>query len=97
MKDGRLHTKNGFIEHNHQTQDFEHSESDIEKHIKDDCGNLDVLVNARSQSSAISEIFDKHMKKYVKDSTNTNGIFYIIILYFYIFFSYIIVDIKIHS
>lgn len=63
MQDGRLYKKEGFIEHNHQTQDFEHSEFDIEKIIKDDCGSLDVLVNARSQSSAISEIFDKHMKK----------------------------------
>lgn len=63
MLNGRLYKKEGFIEHNHQTQEFEHSEFDIEKNIKDDCSNLDVLVNARSQASAISEIFDKHMKK----------------------------------
>lgn len=63
MQDGRLFKKEGFIEHNHQTQEFEHSEFDVEKNIKDDCSNLDVLVNARSQASAISEIFDKHMKE----------------------------------
>lgn len=64
MKDGRLYKKDGYIEHNHQTQDIDYSEFKIEKDIKDDCGNLDVIVNARSQSSAVTEIFDKHMKKY---------------------------------
>lgn len=73
MKDGRLYKKDGFVEHNHPSQAFEHSEFEIEKNIKNDCSNLDVLVNARTQSSAVTEIFDKHMKQYV---------WWIIIIYF---------------
>lgn len=63
MKDGRLYRHDDFIPHNHQSQEFYHSECQIEKKIKDECGNLDVLVNARTQSSAVADIFDKHMKQ----------------------------------
>lgn len=65
IKDGRLYRKDDFVNHNHPSQEFERSEFEIEKEMKDECGSLDVLVNARSQSSAVAEIFDKHMKKYV--------------------------------
>lgn len=65
MKNGRLFKKDDFVEHNHPPQDFDHNEFKIEKAIKNECGNLDVLVNARTQSSAVAEIFDRHMKQYV--------------------------------
>lgn len=62
MKNGRLYKKGDFIEHNHPPQEDEHREFEIESTIKDECGSLSVLVNARTQSSAVTEIFDKHMK-----------------------------------
>lgn len=65
MQDKRLYKKDGFIEHNHPKQAFERKEFELEKKIKTDCANLDVLVNARTQSSAVTEIFDRHMKQYV--------------------------------
>lgn len=65
MKDGRLYRKDDFVDHNHPSQEFDRSEFAIEKNIKEECGNLDVLVNARSQSSAVATIFEKHMKQYV--------------------------------
>lgn len=65
MKNDRLYKKSGFIEHNHAVQGFDHSEFSIEEIIKDECSNMDVLVNARSHTSAVSEIFEKHMKQCV--------------------------------
>lgn len=62
MKNGRLYKKDDFVEHNHKSQEIECTEFKIEKSIKDECGDLNVLVNARSQSSAVTEIFEKHMK-----------------------------------
>lgn len=61
-KNGRLYKKGDFIPHNHPPQENEHQEFKIESSIKDECGNLAVLVNSRTQSSAVTEIFDKHMK-----------------------------------
>lgn len=63
LKDGRLYKKDNFVEHNHPSQAFDYSEFEIEKKMKTECGNLDVLVNARTQSSAVTEIFDKYMKQ----------------------------------
>lgn len=63
MKDGRLYNKDDFSEHNHPTQEVERSEFEIERKIKEECADLNKLVNARSQMSAVSDIFNKHMKE----------------------------------
>lgn len=62
MKNGRLYRKSDFIPHNHVCQKERKKEFELEYKIKKECGNLEVLVNARTQSSAVTEIFDKHMK-----------------------------------
>lgn len=62
MKDGRLYKKPDFVPHNHPSREEKYKKFEIECKIKEECGNLEVLVNARTQSSAVSEIFDKHMK-----------------------------------
>lgn len=63
MKDGLLFKKDDFIEHNHPTQENERFEFEVEYEIKQECSNLDTIVNSRSQSSAVAEIFDKKMQK----------------------------------
>lgn len=68
LKNGRLYKKDDFIHHNHPPQDVQQSEFAIEKEVKDECGNLDALVNARNQSSAVADIFEKHMKRYTLDA-----------------------------
>lgn len=62
-KNGRLFRLNDFSPHNHPTQEKERFEFEVEGKIKKDCANLDRIVNSRSQSSAVSDIFDKRMKE----------------------------------
>lgn len=62
LKNKRLYKKSDFIAHNHPPQDVDHDEFCVESRIKDECGDLAILVNARTQSSAVTEIFDRQMK-----------------------------------
>lgn len=59
---GRLFKGPGFIAHNHPTQEKERFDFEVESDIKQECGNLNSLVSSNSQVSAVSGIFQKHMK-----------------------------------
>lgn len=63
FKNGRLYRKGDFIEHNHPIQEQEKINFDIECIIKKECSNIDVLVNAKTQSSECHEVFQRNMKK----------------------------------
>lgn len=65
LKNGRLFQKADFIKHNHGPQHDERIDFQAEFEIKEECANLNALVNAATQTSAVSNIFDKHMQRYV--------------------------------
>lgn len=62
LKEGKLYRKPDFIAHNHGQQKDERIDFQTEFDIKEECGNLASLVNATTQTSAVSRIFDKHMQ-----------------------------------
>lgn len=62
MRGSRLFKRQDFIAHNHSSQEESKFEFEVEYDIKMECANLQSLVNAGSQKSAVSEIFDKHIK-----------------------------------
>lgn len=65
LKNGTLYRKSDFIEHNHAQQHEERIDFQAEFEIKQECADFNSLVNANTQTSAVSRIFDKHMQKYV--------------------------------
>lgn len=62
LKEGKLYAKPDFIAHNHGPQKDERINFQAEFDIKKECGDLASLVNATTQTSAVSQIFDKHMR-----------------------------------
>lgn len=65
LKNDKLYRKIGFIPHNHGCQNAERIDFQAEFEAKVECSNLDSLVNAASQTSAVSAIFDRVMQRSV--------------------------------
>lgn len=62
MRNGRLFRQAGYFPHNHGKQSDDQFEFKIEAKIKAECQNIESLVNAKTQTSVVSEIFHKNMR-----------------------------------
>lgn len=63
MKNGRLFRKGDFIPHNHPVQEQDKINFGVECVIKKECANIDVVVNAKTQTSECHEVFHRNIKK----------------------------------
>lgn len=61
-KGDKLYKKRDFIPHCHESQAKQRLEFEVEYNIKKECSDLAMLVNASSQTSAVADIFLKHIK-----------------------------------
>lgn len=62
LKNAILYRKSDFSEHNHGPQGDNRVNFQAEFDVKQECADFASLVNATSQTSAVSQIFEKHMR-----------------------------------